>query len=190
MTQNGKNLPMGPLKSQTLLKSLVAPGSTIRADLPLLGGFGDEEYTRFKRDLKEWFIDEREYNGKFKKDPNEIKVVFIGDRKVGKTSLVRNYLKGYKLNPSQQETRANEEIQDIIQINDSTYDLKIIDMAGGYQKHKLLQLAIDYKLEEMALYANTDLFVFCYDAKDVDTLRSLKKYYDEVSDLLNADPDT
>ena len=36
-------------------------------------------------------------------------------------------------------------------------------------------------------YANTDLFVFCYDHTNQKTLSALKKYYEEVKDFLEMD---
>ena len=79
----------------------------------------------------------------------------------------------------------NEELKDQIPINDTAYYISIHDMAGGYTEYKLTK-----SQEDAELYINVDLFVYCYDSNDRLTLRNLKKYDDEVNDLLDADPVT
>ena len=45
----------------------------------------------------------------------------------------------------------------------------------------------DNPLKYIQTYANTDLFVFCYDHTDHTTLMKLKKYYEEVMDFFEMD---
>ena len=85
------------------------------------------------------------------------------------------------MNPNQQANRDHDKIKDEIFLGDRTFDLLMIDMAGGYKEHRLEEFEI------AQIYINTDLFVFCYDCNDHKTLLKLKQYYQEVGDLLTAD---
>ena len=86
--------------------------------------------------MKQYFEQTRRW-GDHAKNLNELKVVFIGEKGIGKTSLIRNYQRGYKLNPNQQATREHDKIKDEIFLGDRTFDLLMIDMAGGYKEYRL-----------------------------------------------------
>ena len=78
----------------------------------------------------------REGISKYEKKPNELKVVFLGER-VGKTSLIRNFMRNYKLNPTQQKTTSNEFHEKEHQVNEKSYDLKIVDTPGGFEDGRM-----------------------------------------------------
>ena len=71
-------------------------------------------------------------------------------------------------------------------MNEKSYDLKILDTPGGFRDGRMKADAMKY----IKTYANTDLFVFCYDSTDHFSLMKLKKYYEEVRDFLEMDEAT
>lgn len=107
-----------------LLRSYVAPGGTIRTDLPLSGG-------------------------------KTLKVVVLGARKVGKTSLIKNFLRGQRLNKNQMPTKNYEQYrEDNYVINEKNFNLYLFDIAGGSEKIA--------ELHNRIVFSDVDLFIYCY----------------------------
>ena len=131
-------------------------GSTVRVDLPLIGGMLGQV-----------------------KRKREISVLVVGDKGVGKTSLIRNFLYGNKLNTNQQPTKNlqifkhHEKI-----IEKKTYYLDVYDMPGG----KVEEIT-KTKLEKF------DVYLFCYSLNSKKSLESVEKLYDRVKKLYFPDQD-
>lgn len=68
LSSQGRILPKKNEATQ-LVRTYVAPGGSIRTDMPLSGGANET-----------------------------LRVVFLGPRKVGKTSLIKNFMQGQRLN--------------------------------------------------------------------------------------------
>lgn len=101
MSCDGRILPQNDQK-QVLLRSIVSQSSTIRADVPLMGG------------------------------SKKIKVILIGEKGIGKTSLVKNWLRGYKLNENEPPTRKYIDYDgEETQVKDVVHNLQVIDTVGG-----------------------------------------------------------
>ena len=62
----------------------------------------------------------------------KIKVILLGEKGIGKTSLVKNWLRGYKLNENEPLTRNYIDYEsEETQVKDVVHNLQVIDTAGG-----------------------------------------------------------
>ena len=123
MISRGRILPSKAADTH-LVRSYVAPGGTIRTDLPLSGG-------------------------------KTLKVVVLGARKVGKTSLIKNFLRGQRLNKNQAPTKNNDRYsEENYVINEKNFNLVLYDVAGGHEKIA--------EQHNRIVFSDVDLFIFCY----------------------------
>ena len=162
-TSRGRSLP--PLwwdcssaeGQESLSKHGLVHGSTIRLDLPLLGGM----------------------SGQIGSD-KEVNIMVIGDKGVGKTSMLRNFLYGNKLNINQQSTKQFQLFSHHEKVIDGrNHFLNVYDLPGGGQIDESIA-----NISKMKDIKDFHLFLFCYSLSSKKSLASIRKHYKKVMSLL------
>lgn len=100
----------------------------------------------------------------------------VGDKGVGKTSMIRNFLYGNKLNTNQQPTKTPQAFKHHEKIIEKkTYFLNVIDMPGG-DSNKFREKVDGIKIDKKDFH----LFLFCYSLDSKKSLETIKELYQEV----------
>ena len=111
-------------------------------------------------------------------------MIFLGDRSVGKTSLIKNWIRNYKLNDNYVPNRKCDNYDsEQCQSGEQFYDLIVIDTPGGYDSEYI-------KNERKEHFKDCDIFMFCFAENNHTTLMNLEHYYKEVEEYLENDDAT
>ena len=95
----------------------------------------------------------------------EVKVVFLGDAGVGKTSLLLSY--AYCTFPLPVTVKVADEHKSLVMIDDKPVSLTLIDTKG--EEHG------DFEFD--SIYQQTDVFVVCYDILRPQTLENVRSVW-------------
>ena len=102
---------------------------------------------------------------------------------MGKTSLIKNWIRNYKLNDNYVPNRKCDNYDgEQTQAHDEFFDLQVIDTPGGDSEH--------IKRERQEHYKECNIFMFCFAENNHRTLLNLEQYYKEVEEYLATDEKT
>jgi small GTP-binding protein len=101
---------------------------------------------------------------------NEIKILIIGDSKIGKSSLISNYLEN---NTSQifSPNYCNNNYIDVI-LDNQKYTLNILDVSSSEE----------FEVLRHYLYKQIDLLFICYSIDDLTSYYNIEKWIREIKD--------
>lgn len=97
-----------------------------------------------------------------------LKILFVGEPKCGKTSLISSYIKGVA-STGHKPTLFENYTKDI-EVDNVQYKLHICDTSG---------LSDFYRLKRMS-YLNTDVFVVCIDYGEENSLHKTEKWIEDI----------
>ena len=109
----------------------------------------------------------------------DLKVLFVGEPKVGKTSIIYKLITGDVPEEWRLIAGFSEIPQYDLTLNSLTYNLRIYD-SWGYEEYDRLRAL---------LYADTDVFVVCFDISDRQSFESLStRFIPELNSLMPNTP--
>lgn len=97
-----------------------------------------------------------------------LKIVFLGEPKSGKTSLISAFIRGS--GPTQQKPTLFENYMKEIEIDSLIYKLHICDTTGLGDFHRLKKMS----------FLNTDVFVLCVDSAEISSMQKTIKWIDDI----------
>jgi len=108
------------------------------------------------------------------KEVCKLKLAVLGDKQVGKSSLLTRYAKG-KFNPIYLHTRGGDIVEKKLKINGINMELSIVDSAGHHYVRSLIK----------TLYRNVHGIMIVYDVTREKTFDSLLQWLHEIT-LVNT----
>ena len=112
------------------------------------------------------------------KDDDSIKIIFIGNNGVGKTSIIRT-IKGLELNEIYETTPNINEYTFTYTKKLKKYDIKIIDTNGNYECHSEIKLVIK----------KCSIFILVFDLYKKETFNNLTKWINKIFKYIKSEND-
>ncbi|KRH93987.1 Ras-related small GTPase, Rho type [Pseudoloma neurophilia] len=106
----------------------------------------------------------------------DLKCIFLGDKKVGKTWLITTFITGE--NPSDDMPTIFDSFSCEVCIKNKDVSLSLWDTSGDLKYDRIRQLS----------YPNADCFFICYSTNSIRSFDNVKKWYKEIKDIsINQD---
>ena len=112
------------------------------------------------------------------KDDDSIKIIFIGNNGVGKTSIIRT-IKGLELNEIYETTPNINEYTFTYTKKLKKYDIKIIDTNGNYECHSEIKFVIK----------KCSIFILVFDLYKKETFNNLTKWINKIFKYIKSEND-
>ena len=114
-----------------------------------------------------------------KNDDNSIKIIFLGNNKVGKTSIIK-VIKGLEL-PKEYESTSNISQYSLTYTkSDKKYNINIIDTNGDFSYHSELEKVIK----------KSSIFIIVFDLNDKVTFSFVSKWLDIIKEYIRTEKDS
>lgn len=101
----------------------------------------------------------------------QLKCVFLGDPKVGKTWLITTFITGE--NPQEPLPTIFDSFSCQIEVKNREVDLALWDTSGDLKYDRIRQLS----------YPNADVFFLCYAVDSVRSFDNVRKWHNEIKDI-------
>ncbi len=103
------------------------------------------------------------------------KILLVGDKDVGKTSLLNRYIENYFTLNSLSTIGIDMMIKQII-FNNTYYKLQLWDLAGNEKYRNIVS----------AYFSKCDIIIFTYDITDRSTFENLTNWLDDIKEYNNS----
>ena len=113
-------------------------------------------------------------------DDKSIKIIFLGDNGVGKTSIIKT-IKGLDLHKEYEPTSNISQYSLTFTTKlDKKYNINIIDTNGDYSYHSELEKVIK----------KSSIFIIVFDLNEKETFNYVSKWLDKVNDYIKSEKDS
>ena len=111
---------------------------------------------------------------KSKEEPEEIKVILIGDSGVGKTNLINTSV-GLEFDDGKKPTISGSFIEKIVDINGKKYSINLWDTAGQEAYRGVTKL----------FFKGSDIVILVYDITNIDSFKSLEEWFKISKEIID-----
>ena len=111
---------------------------------------------------------------KSKEEPEEIKVILIGDSGVGKTNLINTSV-GLEFDDGKKPTISGSFLEKIVDINGNKYSINLWDTAGQEAYRGVTKL----------FFKGSDIVILVYDITNIESFKSLEEWFKITTEIID-----
>ena len=112
-------------------------------------------------------------------DDNSIKIIFLGNNRVGKTSIIKT-IKGLELNIDYEPTSNISQYSLTLTKSNEKYNINIIDTNGDYSYHSELKKVIK----------KSSIYILVFDLSEKESFLYLSKWLNKIKDYIKSEKDS